>query len=79
MSTGAHAHTLDYDMGIPPSDEVRVAGDWAFARGNYSVTLTPRQGGDVVTVDGKYLTVFQLQADGSWKIHRDIFNSNGSP
>jgi len=68
-----------FDIEIPPSDEVRVAGDWAFARGNYSATLTPRQGGDVVAIDGKYLTILQMQADGTWKIHRDVFNSNVSP
>lgn len=74
--------TLDqftFDMEIPPSEEVRVAGDWAFARGDYSATLTPSQGDDAIDIDGKYLTIFQKQADGSWKIHRDVFNSNVSP
>jgi uncharacterized protein (TIGR02246 family) len=67
---------LTFDMEIPPSEEVRVAGDWAFARGNYSATMTSKQGRDAIEIDGKYLTIFEKQADGSWKIHRDVFNSN---
>ena len=59
------------------TDEVTVAGDdLAFARGLYTATLTPKAGGDSVAIDGKFLTVFQKQPDGSWKIYRDIFNSN---
>jgi uncharacterized protein (TIGR02246 family) len=61
------------------TDEVRGAGDWAFARGTYTLTLTPKQGGAPVPVDGKFLTIFARQPDGSWKIHRDVFNSNVPP
>jgi uncharacterized protein (TIGR02246 family) len=58
-------------------DEVQVAGEWAFARGTYSGAYTPKDGSEGFAEDGKYLTIFQKQPDGSWKIHRDIFNSNG--
>ncbi len=64
-----------FNIGIS-NEEVGVAGDWAFARGTYKATLTPKAGGEAVLVDGKYMTILQRQADGSWKIHRDIFNSN---
>jgi uncharacterized protein (TIGR02246 family) len=64
-----------FDMGIT-NEEVGSAGDWAFARGTYKATLTPKAGGELVHVDGKYMTILKKQADGSWKIHRDIFNSN---
>lgn len=57
-------------------DEVQLAGDLAFARGTYSGVYTPKDGGEGFAEDGKYLTVFQRQPDGSWKIHRDIFNLN---
>lgn len=66
---------FSFDMGIT-NEEVRVAGDWAYARGTYTATLTPKQGGEAVFIDGKYMTILERQADGSWKIHRDIFNSN---
>ncbi len=64
-----------FSMGIT-NEEVGVAGDWAFARGTYKATLTPKAGGEAIVVDGKYMSILQRQADGSWKIHRDIFNSN---
>ena len=61
------------------NDEMEVAGDWAYARGQYTVTYVPHDGSDPIFVDGKYMTIFQKQEDGTWKIHRDIFNSNVSP
>jgi uncharacterized protein (TIGR02246 family) len=61
------------------TQEVQVMGDMAYARGMYTATLAPKAGGDPIPVDGKYLTVFKKQPDGSWKIYRDIFNSNVPP
>jgi uncharacterized protein (TIGR02246 family) len=59
--------------------EVRTAGDLAFARGTYKATLTPKRGGNPIPIDGKYMTILSRQSDGSWKIYRDIFNSNVPP
>lgn len=59
--------------------EVGSGPEWAFARGVYSAMLTPKEGGSVVPVDGKYMTILQQQPDGTWKVHRDIFNSNVPP
>ncbi len=67
-----------FDMRIH-TEEVRTAGDWAFARGMYSATLTPKAGGPQIPIDGKFLTILARQSDGSWKIYRDIFNSNVPP
>jgi len=58
------------------NEEVRAGGDWAFARGTYQATLTPKAGGAAGSIDGKYMTILTRQADGSWEIYRDIFNSN---
>lgn len=69
---------FDITMSIT-NEEVQVGADWAVARGVYTATLTPKAGGDDVLVDGKYMTLLQRQEDGSWKIYRDIFNSNVSP
>jgi uncharacterized protein (TIGR02246 family) len=69
------ADQFAFDIGIT-NVEVRTAGDWAFARGTYRASLTPKQGGKPIPIDGKYMTILARQADGSWKIHRDIFNSN---
>lgn len=58
------------------NEEVESFGDWAFARGTYHWEGDPTDGGERVLWDGKYLTIFQRQSDGSWKIHRDCFNKN---
>jgi len=59
--------------------EVEVAGGWAFTRGTYTVTLTPEEGGQPVFIDGKYIDILERQSDGSWMMHRTIFNSNVAP
>jgi uncharacterized protein (TIGR02246 family) len=59
--------------------EVRVAGDLAFVRGTYTFSLTPKAGGETVMTDGKYLSIVERQADGSWKFARDCFNDNAPP
>lgn len=68
----------EFDMNIS-NQEIETAGDWAYSRGVYKATLTAKSGGDVIYVDGKYMTILKRQSDGSWKIHRDIFNSNVAP
>ena len=57
-------------------EEVEAFGDLGFARGTYTYTATVRANGQTIKFDGKYLTVFKKQPDGSWKIYRDCFNSN---
>lgn len=49
------------------SEEVVVTGDWAFSRGNFTVNNA---------LEGKFLTIFRRQDDGSWRIYRDAFNFN---
>ncbi|MBZ5589279.1 MAG: nuclear transport factor 2 family protein [Acidobacteriia bacterium] len=53
--------------------------EYGFVYGNYTFTLAPRAGGARILGDGKYETIFKRQADGSWKIFRDCFNSNLAP
>jgi ketosteroid isomerase-like protein len=47
--------------------EIVVFGDWAFDRGTYRYTLTPKAGGAPIRATGKYLWLYQRQEDGSWK------------
>ena len=56
------------------SDEVIVAGKWAFDRSRATTTLTPVAGGERVTVRSKTITILRRQADGAWKIARVIGN-----
>ncbi len=60
-------------MAIRPA-ETAVDGDLAFSRGVY--TLEDGSGDDAFSVDGKFQTIFRRQDDGSWRIYRDVFNSN---
>jgi len=57
---------------------VDVAGDYAIETGSFEWTVTPK-GGKPMPDKGKYLTVWKKQADGSWKVYRDINNSDGPP
>lgn len=58
-------------------EEVQIAGaDWAFERGTYKITLTPRAGGEPIQDAGKYITVYQRQPDDNWVMARDIWNSS---
>jgi uncharacterized protein (TIGR02246 family) len=60
-------------MQIDPQ-EIQILGDWAYARGVYTSGRTVD--GEEVEIDGKFMTILRRQDDGSWKIYRDIFNSN---
>jgi uncharacterized protein (TIGR02246 family) len=72
---GAFLDRFTFDMNIR-NEEVQTSGDWGYARGVYKARLTPKAGGKPLPIDGKYMTIMVRQTDGSWKIHRDIFNSN---
>ena len=61
------------------TDEIEAFGDWGFARGSYSATISPRAGGDSTQQNGKWLVIVQRQRDGSWKIACDMWSSNTSP
>lgn len=58
------------------SEEVVVCGEWAFDRGTFEVTFTPKSGGEPVQDSGKYIYILKQQPDGTWKMARDIWNSN---
>jgi ketosteroid isomerase-like protein len=68
----------DTKMFINPL-EIVVNGSWAYSHGLYTQDLTARSTGKSIHIDGKFLTIFKKQSDGSWKIFRDCFNSNVPP
>jgi uncharacterized protein (TIGR02246 family) len=61
------------------TEEVKVSGDLAFARGTYSAMLTPKGGGEPEKVEGKFLSILERQEGGTWKFARDCFNSSVPP
>jgi uncharacterized protein (TIGR02246 family) len=58
------------------SEEIEVTGPWAFDRGTYRWRATPRAGGPPIEDNGKYLVILRRQANGSWKVARDMDNSD---
>ncbi len=61
--------------GATHTSDVIVAGNIAVETGTFEWTLQPK-GGTPVKDKGKYLTTWRRQADGTWKIIRDINNSD---
>jgi uncharacterized protein (TIGR02246 family) len=55
--------------------EVDGRGDLAYVVGRYSMVLAP-PGAPEMADSGKYLEIWRRQQDGSWKIMRDMFNSD---
>lgn len=66
------------DLALTTS-EVDVHGDTAIETGSFTIKLTPPGQEEAIQDQGKYIVIWKKQADGSWKVHRDIFNSNISP
>jgi ketosteroid isomerase-like protein len=56
--------------------EVVVMGDWAIERYIGEFTMTPVGGGEAATETFKGIHIYKRQADGSWKIAQDIWNSD---
>ena len=57
--------------------EVAASGDIGYTIGTFE--LTADQDGTAMLTEGKYVTVWHKQADGSWKMQVDCFNANGPP
>jgi ketosteroid isomerase-like protein len=55
--------------------ELEGRGDLAYCRGTYSMTVAPA-GAAPIEDRGKYMDIWRKQADGSWKILRDVWNSD---
>ncbi len=69
---------FDFEMALYPQD-AEVTGDWAFGRCDYSVSMTPKEGGETTTFDGKDLDILKRQPDGSWKYYIGCWSYNGPP
>lgn len=50
------------------------AGEFAYEVGTWSIPAGEGEG--ATPAQGKYLVVWQHVADGSWKLHADIWNAN---
>ena len=62
----------------PVKVEAARSGDLGYSQGTYEMTMNDPKG-NPVTDRGKYVTMWKKQADGSWKVVADIFNSDLPP
>jgi uncharacterized protein (TIGR02246 family) len=78
--TPAFEHFV-FEINITSVEEVRLFGDIGLTRCSYNLTATPNEGGDKIILepDGKALTIYERQSDGTWKIIYDCMNSNVTP
>jgi uncharacterized protein (TIGR02246 family) len=51
-------------------------GDMVYTQGTYTMTATNPKTKKPMTDKGKFMTVYMKQADGSWKVVADTFNSD---
>lgn len=62
----------------PAEADVSSSGDLGYVTGSFALTTNDSAGKPAVE-HGKYITVYRKQADGQWKVIRDIFNSDAPP
>jgi ketosteroid isomerase-like protein len=59
----------------PTKVEAARSGDFGYSLGTYELSVNDPKGVPM-TDRGKYLTVWKKQANGSWKVAADMFNSD---
>ncbi len=59
--------------------DVYGVGDVRIEIGTYDISLIPAKMTEPIKDHGKYLTVWQKQPDGAWKIKVDTFNTDMPP
>ena len=66
---------IDMDLAdvVLNTDEIEELGDVATAVGTLSGTLPDGEGGRTA-LTGKFIVLWRKGADGSWRLHRDIWN-----
>ena len=57
--------------------EVAASGDIGYTIGAFE--LTAEQDGTTMLTVGQYVTIWHKQADGTWKVQADIFNTDKVP
>jgi ketosteroid isomerase-like protein len=55
--------------------DVARSGELGYTSGTYEMTFTD-PAGKTIPDKGKYVTIWKKQADGSWKVLLDIFNTD---
>ena len=66
-----YAGTVEVD-----NEELDGSGDFAFTRGTFVVTLTPKAGGAPKRIERRYLELWRKEG-GRWLVFRTMDNSEG--
>lgn len=74
MSQTFEAATLE--PMIQSQEQTVMSPEWIADRGQYSIMVTPKEGGESSQEVGSYLTLWHRNSDGEWEIHFDIWNTN---
>ena len=72
-SNSFNLHSFDLTT---TTEEIHVGGDIAFSRDSWIGSANPKDGGEPIVFNNKTIFIYKKQADGSWKIWRNIYNSN---
>ena len=60
--------------------DLLISGDYLIDIGTYEITMTMPQMGDMPYTDnGKYMTVWEIQDDGSMQVVAETWNTDGKP
>jgi uncharacterized protein (TIGR02246 family) len=74
MAEGMGAvEVLEYELDF---EEVKVLGDYAFEWGTIRGAMRAKGGEEVERSTYKLMRILQKQRDGTWKVHRTIWNDN---
>ena len=57
-------------------DEITVSGEYCYAIGSWVGSMNPVDGSAPIHYNNKLLTIYKKQKNGTWRIYRNIFNSN---
>jgi uncharacterized protein (TIGR02246 family) len=61
------------------AEDTKTLGNVGVDTGRYGVTVTPKAGATPYTNEGRYMVVYVKDADGQWRVWRDMDNAIGSP
>jgi len=72
---------MSMELAILSIKDTKIYGDFGLTRCEYTFKMTPKAGGETINAmpEGKALTLYERQSDGSWKIAFDCFNSSVAP
>lgn len=66
--SGAAAFRMESESRI---EELKILGDWAYARSRLNVTAIPSDNGRAIHRAGYTLSIFRKEPDGRWRLARD--------